>query len=173
MALLDLAIRDGQPTVLDRLMKNMDWPTIFDMKPLSGFNPEVEASRSGDDFLVKVDAPGISPEQLNIELDGHMLTISGERTEETSSEERLYTSRSYGSFSRSWRLPAQISSEEIEARHDNGVLEVRVRNAYGQESSGSTKIEIKTESKGLGVGESQEGPPGISPATEGPPSTEG
>ncbi len=72
--------------------------------------------------------PGLSEDDVDIEVKDGVLTISGERkTEEKKEEEGYYrVERAFGSFSRSLTLPDGIDPDQVKAEFDNGVLEVRI-----------------------------------------------
>ena len=76
-------------------------------------------------YVVRAELPGIDPDRdLDISVDGDVLTVSGERQEEE--RDRNRHELHYGSFSRSVRLPRRARAEDIEATYTAGVLEVRV-----------------------------------------------
>lgn len=101
-----------------------------------GFHPAAEILREGDDAVVRLELPGVDVEKdVNVELDGGRLVIHGERRDETASEDPAKDGRTlrevrYGSFRRSFQLPAHITSEALSASYDAGVLTVRVTGAY-------------------------------------------
>ena len=90
--------------------------------------PAMDLLESGDDFVLKADLPGLSEEDVNIELEDSTLTISGERKTEHQVEGDGYyrVERATGSFSRSLTLPKGVDPEAVTARFDRGVLEVRI-----------------------------------------------
>ncbi len=90
--------------------------------------PAMDLLESGDDFVLKADLPGLSEEDVNIELEDSTLTLSGERKAEHTSEEGGYyrVERASGAFSRSLTLPKGVDPEAVTARFDRGVLEVRI-----------------------------------------------
>jgi HSP20 family protein len=90
--------------------------------------PAMDLLESGDDFVLKADLPGVSEEDVSIELEDSTLTISGERKAEHQAEGEGYyrVERSTGSFSRSLTLPKGVDPEAVSARFDRGVLEVRI-----------------------------------------------
>ncbi|WP_010524295.1 Hsp20/alpha crystallin family protein [Nesterenkonia sp. F] len=99
----------------------------------SGFVPAVDARRDGEDLVLRADLPGIDPEKdVNVELSGRTLTVSGERRAEQEAE-GLREVR-YGSFHRTVTLPQEVSSEAIRADYDAGVLTVTVQGVYAQEA---------------------------------------
>jgi len=103
----------------------------------SFFGPEREARRwvppvdlveAEDHFVLKADLPGLSEDDVALEVQDGTLTISGERKTEHESGERGWfrIERSFGSFSRSLTLPDGVDAAAISAEFDRGVLEVRI-----------------------------------------------
>lgn len=90
--------------------------------------PAMDLVEDEEHYVLRADLPGMSEDNVNIELDGNVLTISGERQEESKSEHEGYhrMERSKGSFSRSLTLPEGIDADAISASFEKGVLEVRI-----------------------------------------------
>jgi HSP20 family protein len=90
--------------------------------------PPVDLVEAEDHFVLKADLPGLSDEDVSIEVQDGTLTISGERRAEHESHERGWyrIERSFGSFSRSLTLPDGVDADAISARFENGVLEVSI-----------------------------------------------
>jgi HSP20 family protein len=90
--------------------------------------PPVDLVEAEDHFVLKADLPGLSEEDVAIEVQDGTLTISGERSAEHESHERGWyrIERSFGSFNRSLTLPDGVDADAISARFDRGVLEVRI-----------------------------------------------
>jgi len=90
--------------------------------------PQLEVRRRGDDLVVSADLPGLRPEDVDVEIDDGVLTISGERRQADDREEGGYvqSERHYGAFSRSIALPEHVDEEQVRARFEHGVLEVSV-----------------------------------------------
>jgi HSP20 family protein len=90
--------------------------------------PAMDLVEDKDDLVLRADLPGLSEDDVNIEVKDSVLTISGERkTEEKNADEGYYrVERAFGRFSRSLTLPDGIDPEQVKARFDNGVLEVRI-----------------------------------------------
>lgn len=93
---------------------------------VSGFVPTVNTREGESAFHIDVDLPGIKKDDIKVDIDKDVLTISGKRkTKDELKEEDYYRiETSFGKFSRSFTLPENIDLEHIEARSDNGVLEV-------------------------------------------------
>jgi HSP20 family protein len=90
--------------------------------------PAMDLVESGDHFVLRADLPGLSEEDVKIELEDTTLTISGERQAEHESRDEGYyrLERAFGSFSRTLQLPKGIDPEAVTASFDRGVLEVRI-----------------------------------------------
>ena len=120
---------------VDRWMREFFGPaTAADwFKPVTGFNPAAEIAKDGDDAVVRLELPGVDVDtDVNVELVDGRLVIHGERRDEHAEEKDGRTLREvrYGSFRRSFQLPAHITSEAVSASYDAGVLTVRVAGAY-------------------------------------------
>ena len=90
--------------------------------------PAMDLVETDDDFVLRADLPGLSEEDVNIELEDNVLTISGERKAEHEERKEGYyrVERSSGTFSRSLTLPEGVDPDAVKASFDRGVLEVRV-----------------------------------------------
>jgi HSP20 family protein len=95
------------------------------------------------DVIVKAELPGLAKEDLDVNIAGNVITISGEKKAEEKVEKKNYhrLERSYGSFTRTVRLPAETRSEEARASFKDGVLEVRIPKTEEARKKGK-KIEI-------------------------------
>jgi HSP20 family protein len=80
------------------------------------FDPAFEIAESGEHYLMSVDLPGMKKEDIKIEVSDNILTISGERKRESSDKN--------GFFKRSFTLPSSVETGKVEARYENGVLEL-------------------------------------------------
>jgi HSP20 family protein len=93
------------------------------------FHPACDITESDEQFVIHVDMPGIKKEDIKVELSGDTLTISGERKREMAADNNEKVQRferSYGFFKRSFKLPGIIDGNKVDARHENGVLELRL-----------------------------------------------
>jgi HSP20 family protein len=105
--------------------------------------PAIEAFQRGNEFVVRADVPGLSRDDLTVEVGEDALTIQGERKSDHEEErEGVYRSeRSYGSFYRVVPLPEGAVADSAKANFSNGVLEV-VLQAPSHEVRRGRKIEI-------------------------------
>jgi HSP20 family protein len=80
------------------------------------------------DLVVRADIPGITPEEVKIEVENDILTVSGEHTERKEDTGKHYVRRErrYGSFSRSMALPVGVDPKKIEATTHDGVVELTI-----------------------------------------------
>lgn len=94
----------------------------------SGWSPAVNLSEDEDAYLVTVELAGVKKDDVGIESHDNVLTIKGEKRDEQEekSKHRHYVERSFGQFTRSFRMPAD-ASDDVEASLKDGVLTVRVK----------------------------------------------
>ena len=92
--------------------------------------PPVAVSETKDELLLTAELPGLAEDDISIELENNVLTLTGEKNEvhEESDEERKYHvyERTFGSFTRSFTLPRTVDGQNIVATFDNGVLTVKL-----------------------------------------------
>ena len=90
--------------------------------------PAMDLIEAGEHFVLKADLPGMSEDDVKIELENNVLTISGERKTELEDKHEGYyrLGRSSGAFTRSLTLPEGVEAGAVTAAFDNGVLEVRI-----------------------------------------------
>jgi HSP20 family protein len=90
--------------------------------------PPMDLVESGDQFVLRADLPGMSEEDIQIELEDGTLTVSGERKAEHEQREEGFhrVERSFGTFARSLTLPKGIDGDAVSASFDRGVLEIRI-----------------------------------------------
>jgi HSP20 family protein len=113
---------------------------------LDGFTPAAEIVRDGEDAVVRVELPGVDVDKdVTVEVDRGHLVIRGERRDERADEEDGRTLREvrYGSFRRSFKLPAHAATDAISASYDAGVLTVRVAGAHRGAQAQRIAIESK------------------------------
>jgi HSP20 family protein len=90
--------------------------------------PTVDLVEEDDKLVLRADVPGIKPDDVKIEVEDDVLTISGEHTEEKEEKGKRYARRERrsGSFSRSISLPKGVKPDDIEAECKDGVCEVTI-----------------------------------------------
>jgi HSP20 family protein len=114
------------------------WKDLFEQGEM-----KVEEFRDDDTLVVRAEMPGIDPDKdVEITMSDHMLHLRAERRSETKTEDKKgYRSEfRYGSFSRTVRLPAGATEDDVTASYDDGILEVRI--PIDDTAAGSKKIAI-------------------------------
>jgi HSP20 family protein len=117
----------------ERMRRDMDrlWESFFERGTLRGeeageWLPSLDVAETKNEIVVKAEVPGLEPKDIDISLSDGLLTIKGEKKQEREEKEENYhlVERSYGSFTRSIRLPKEVQSDKINASYKNGVLKV-------------------------------------------------
>ena len=92
------------------------------------FVPPVDIYEDEHSIQLKLEVPGIDEKDLDIKVENNTLTVSGERKFEKEEKEENFhrVERRYGSFSRSFTLPNTVSTEDVQADYENGVLKIRL-----------------------------------------------
>lgn len=126
---------------IDRLFDDMLNVGNGDQTPFALWAPRTDVSETDDRYMLRMDIPGLSKKDLNIELRDDTLTISGERKSEheENGESIRRVERSYGRFFRSFTLPHASDKDKVKARMDEGVLTIEVPK---REESRPRKIDI-------------------------------
>ncbi|MFA5183339.1 MAG: Hsp20/alpha crystallin family protein [Syntrophales bacterium] len=86
----------------------------------------MDVAETAEQVVVKAEVPGIDPKDINISLQGDVLTVKGEKKSEREEKKESYhlVERSYGAFSRSVALPAAVDADKVEAKYEKGVLTI-------------------------------------------------
>ena len=106
------------------------------------FKPAVDIYEDNDGIHVHADLAGVKPEDIKVNVENNVLTISGERKLDQQDKRDGYhrVERYYGSFSRSFALTNEVDSENIDAKYEQGVLKVTLRK---RPSAKRRAIEVK------------------------------
>lgn len=88
--------------------------------------PATDISETPEAVTMRLEVPGLSRDQIRIAVENNVLTVRGEKTQETSSENESFrrTERSFGSFERSFSLPAYVDSDNVQASLQDGILSI-------------------------------------------------
>ena len=121
-------------TLQDRVNKMFD-QTVRTLYPENGeesergaWAPAVDIHENNDSFVVKADLPGVSKEDIQIDLKDSTLTLKGEKKFESkvSKDNYIRVERSYGTFVRTFTLPENVDADKIKATYKDGVLELTI-----------------------------------------------
>jgi HSP20 family protein len=116
----------------------LDMDTCFDpsrfgigLNSDTDWSPSVDVVETQEGYEVKAEVPGIKKEDIHISFEGGLLTLKGEKKQESEEKDRNYhkVERAYGRFERSFRLPDGIKADAIKAKYDNGVLTIAIPKA--------------------------------------------
>jgi len=121
----NLLIRDPYLAAPFRLMDELLRSGAGNGNRGSGFTPPVDVHETEEEYLVKIDVPGVKSEDVNVEINDSVLSISGSRVADETGTAQL-VERPYGSFARTLTLPQGVDSDSIEAGYHDGVLELRI-----------------------------------------------
>ena len=90
--------------------------------------PEVDVYEAQDRFVISAELPGLKKNEINIDFNDNVLTISGEKKseEETENNKFIHFERRFGKFERKFRIPDHVDHEKISAVYKDGVLEISI-----------------------------------------------
>ncbi len=110
------------------LERVFDKPFGIDLGPSGrGVFPPVNVFADKDGYVVKLEVPGVAPDDVNIEAEGRTLTVSGKREVQPPREGSFHRrERGTGEFSRSFQLPADVDVTRADAGYKHGILTVRI-----------------------------------------------
>jgi HSP20 family protein len=119
---------------LDSLQSDMNrlFDRFFEGRPANGTSrrwiPAMDLLETEDHLVLRGDLPGLTEDDIDIEIKDNVLTVSGERKadKEEKGEGYYRVERAFGGFSRSLTLPQGVAADKVEANFDKGVLEVRI-----------------------------------------------
>jgi HSP20 family protein len=151
--------RDKQITVMERPRRAAIWPDVegYLDRFMRGFPaprrfartwwavwPELDVFERDGKVVLRADLPGLKAEDIDVTVQGDLLTLSGKREEEREVKEENYycSERSFGEFSRTIRLPEGTSADSVEATYVDGVLEVTVPKPVQAEAK-AEKVPVK------------------------------
>lgn len=92
------------------------------------WSPVVDVVETPDEYLIRAELPGVTKDQVKIDLKNGVLTLTGERKEEKEEKGKRFhrVERSYGSFMRSFTLPSEVDEQKISADHRDGILSIHL-----------------------------------------------
>jgi HSP20 family protein len=135
------ALQEEVNDLLNRFSRDVDSDWL--MRP---FAPALDVSETEDAVQVRMDVPGIDAQDINIEVAGNTLRITGERKEEKEEKGETWhrIERRSGSFARSVPLPSTVKDDKAEAHYADGVLTVKIPKS---EEAKTHKVKVKCNGK--------------------------
>jgi HSP20 family protein len=116
---------------VEELFGELARPGYEGQENIRPWQPLVDIVETEQAYEVRAELPGIAKEDVQLAIENNVLTLSGERKFEKDVNKESYhrIERAYGSFSRSFTLPARVDAERVEARYENGLLTVAIPKA--------------------------------------------
>ena len=92
----------------------------------TAWSPAVDIFETEDEIIVKAEVPGMGRKDIDLSLENNVLTLKGDRRFQKETKEENYhrIERSYGSFTRSFSIPAMVNEDKIRADYNDGVLSI-------------------------------------------------
>lgn len=149
---MKLKRRTQEPNSLDILLREMDlffddlvpfsWSRDNGGKAVSTWAPSADVTEDENEYVIRMDIPGMEKKDIKVNFQDDRLTVTGERRKEEKEEEKDFIRREryYGSFYRAFTLPEKIKDEKINASFKDGVLKLSVQKA---EAVKPKMIEVK------------------------------
>jgi len=112
-------------------------------EPFAGMTaPSVDLSETDEALQIRMDLPGVKPEEIDVEVTGNTIRISGERKEEQEEQGKTFhrVERRSGSFARALTLPGAVEEDKVEAEYEDGVLNITLPKT---EQARTRKIDVK------------------------------
>jgi len=111
---------------LDRVFDDSSYPSVS-----AGVFPLINLTEDKDNYYVRAELPGVKGDELDIQVTGNNIAISGERKIAAEEEGAKYhrREREAGTFSRMIVLPGEVDTEKVEAKLENGILNIVVSKA--------------------------------------------
>ncbi len=88
--------------------------------------PKIEVKENGKTYTVTVELPGLDENDIDVEVEDRVLSISGEKKVEHADDKTHFSERSYGSFTRSFTLPEDADANAVKAQFAKGVLSLEI-----------------------------------------------
>ena len=150
---------------LAREMMSAGWPLETEMGDFQ--RPQMNISETDKDYCVTVDLPGVSASDLDVSVEGDMLTIKATRNEEKREEKENFhvMERQSGTYQRMVQLPIAVDPAKVEAQFDKGVLKLTVPKSGAEERA--RKIEVRSVEAGQGQVQAQQTAPTAQPLAAG------
>lgn len=102
------------------------WPEKSTGLLQGGWSPAIDIYDEKDELIVKADLPGLTKDDIEVTIEGNILTLKGEKKHEEKTKEKDYVreERFYGAFHRAIALPTSVDADKVKAAYKNGVLEL-------------------------------------------------
>lgn len=128
---------------MDRVFERFFEPRWDVLESTGEWAPKVDMSETKDAIVVTAEIPGVEQKDINVSLQDGVLTLKGEKHHEKEEKDEKYhrVERSWGAFTRSFRLPAAVESDKVAATFKDGTLTIKLPKAPGAKG---TTIPVKS-----------------------------
>ncbi len=128
--------------IFDRFFEPSFWPVTTPRQMETLWEPILDFSETEKEYIIRLEAPGMTRDDFDVDLDRTLLTLSGKRElrKEEKGEDYIWQERQEGRFLRTIRLPAPVVENKIDAVYADGVLTVKLPKA---QPAMKTKVAIK------------------------------
>lgn len=128
--------------LFDRFFEPSFWPLNTPRTLENLWEPVLDLSETEKEFVIRLEAPGMTRDDFDVDLDRTLLTLSGKREihKEQQGEDYLWQERQEGRFIRTIRMPVPVQENKVEAVYAEGILTVRLPKAV---PTAKTKVTIK------------------------------
>ncbi|MGD2270240.1 MAG: Hsp20/alpha crystallin family protein [Desulfobacterales bacterium] len=130
--------------MFNRYTRAIGWPRRGNQEVMAtgDWAPRVDIAETDNEFIIKAEIPEVKKENVKVTVDSGVLTIRGERKQETEEKDKKFhrVERYYGSFTRSFTLPDNVDETKIEASFKDGMLNLQIPKT---EASKPKAIEVK------------------------------
>lgn len=121
-----MELRDQVDRVFDSFFGGFGMPSLASRVGRTELRPLVDVSETDDALMISADLPGMDEKDIDVTITNGILTLKGEKRAETERKDKNYhmMERSYGSFTRSFRLPETVDEDKCSANFEKGVLTI-------------------------------------------------
>jgi len=129
---------------MDRLFDRLWEPSSIDLPLLGEWVPPMDLIEGASSITVKMEVPGIDPQDIQLTIQDQTLTVRGEKKEEREEkgEQKYRMERTYGMFARAIHLPTSVDAKKVNATFKNGLPTVSLTKTAGADG---TRIPIRAE----------------------------
>ena len=120
-----IKLRNRMNQILSEPVSGAGQPELMDAVE---WLPPLDVLENKDDITVRIDVPGVDPDEMDLSISGDVLYVAGERKQEVERGDENYHTieRGYGKFARRVKLPTSVDVDSIKASYKNGVLTVKL-----------------------------------------------
>jgi HSP20 family protein len=137
-----LQLHRDMSRLVEDVVRGFGMPTLTGSRAIMT-PPRLDVSETENELRIRAELAGVVPDEIEIDLDGDVLTIRGEkRVEQEDDDERYHVvERAYGAFARSIQLPFAPNPEDVQASFDNGVLTITLPKGSAQQTSRRIQVQ--------------------------------